>query len=295
MRTRVEGHAANGLRRASLQNQEKTVFAAADQAGRMFLAGNGQVLRGEESQRYRSLFGGNEEHVGRLDVAAAAVVEIEDKVVFEDVVGAVIAELVRGLINGGAGALEFDKGADGGFVEVDEKVLGPFEAARETVRRAELFVAEPAFEAEPLEDFLEGVGIGEDKFDFFADFVTPVRRRAGGADGELVRRAFEGEEGAHGGLFGAGVARGGLRSERFGADAEELAVLGEAAVGGVEDKVEFVSPGREGLGTELFESADEGLRVVDFELDLSFAGHGLIVRKEGASAQWPATGAETEA
>jgi len=233
--------------------------------------------------------------VGRLDVAAAAVVEIEDKVVFEDVVGAVIAELVCGLINGGAGALEFDKGTDGCFVEVDEKVLGPFEAGRETVRRAELFVPEPAFEAESLEDFLEGVGIGEDKFDFFADLVTPVRRRGGGTDGQLVRGAFEGEESADGGLFGAGVSRGGLRGERFGADAEELAVLGEAAVGGVEDKVEFVSPGREGLGTELFESAEEGLGVADFELDLSFAGHALIVRKEGASAQWPAAGAETEA
>jgi hypothetical protein len=217
--------------------------------------------------------------VGRLDVAAAAVLEIEDKVVFEDVVGAVVAEFMCGLINGGARALEFDKGADRGFVEVDEKVLGPFEAGGETKRRTELFVAEPAFEAEPLEDFLEGVGIGEDKFDFFADLMTAVRRRGGGADSELVRGAFESEEGADGGLFRAGVARGGLRSERFGADAEELAVLSEAAVGGVEDEVEFVSPGRDRLGPELFEGAEERLGVVDFELDLSLARHGLIVQR----------------
>jgi len=79
-----------------------------------------------------------------LNIAALTVVEIEDQVVFQDVVGGGEAEFARGLIDGGTGAFEFDESADGGFVEVDEEPLGPFEAGGKAVGSAVLFIAEPA-------------------------------------------------------------------------------------------------------------------------------------------------------
>jgi hypothetical protein len=44
VRARVEGDAVDGLRRPSLQNQEKAVPAAADRAGRMFFGRYGRAL-----------------------------------------------------------------------------------------------------------------------------------------------------------------------------------------------------------------------------------------------------------
>ena len=53
----------------------------------------------------------------------------------------------------------------------------------------------------------------------------------------------------------------GAGAGRFGADAEELAVFGEAAVGGVEDEIEFVDARRDGLSAELGESAEKGFGI----------------------------------
>jgi len=66
-------------------------------------------------------------------------------------------------------------------------------------------------------------------------------------------------------------------------------VLGEAPVGRIEDEVEFVSPVGDGFRPEFLQRPEEGFGVVDFELDLSLARHGVIVREEMESAQWPAT------
>ena len=51
-------------------------------------------------------------------------------------------------------------------------------------------------------------------------------------------------------------------------------MLGEAAVGGVEDEVLFVDAGGEGLGAEFFEGTEEGFGMVEAELDFGFARHG---------------------
>ena len=130
------------------------------------------VLRGAKNAPRKAVptgtdqesFGSGEKHMGGLEAAALAVVEVENEVVFQDVIGRGEAEFAGGLIDGGAGAFEFDEGADGGFVVVDDKIPGPFQAGRETVGGAVLFVAEPAAQAEAFEDFLEGVGVGEDGF-----------------------------------------------------------------------------------------------------------------------------------
>ena len=98
--------------------------------------------------------------MGRLEIAAAAVVEIENEVVFEDIIAAVVAELASRLIYRGTWAFEFHEGANGGFIEIDDQVLGPFEAGREPVRGAEFFVTKPAFKAKSFEDFLKRGRIG---------------------------------------------------------------------------------------------------------------------------------------
>ena len=154
-----------------------------------------------------ALQGIGEKHVGGLEVLALAVIEVEDKIVLEDIVAVREAEFAGGLVDGGAGAFELSEGADGGFVEIDDDVFGPFQAGRKTVRGAEFFVAEPAFEAQTFEDFLERSRIGEDDFDLLADFVAALGG-SDGADGELLGRGFEGEDGAGGGVFGGGFALG---------------------------------------------------------------------------------------
>ena len=146
--------------------------------------------------------------MGGLEVLALAVIEVEDKIVLEDIVAVREAEFAGGLVYGGAGAFELSEGADGGFVEIDDEVFGPFQAGRKTVRGAEFFVAEPAFEAQTFEDFLKRSGVGEDDFDLLADFVAAFGGGSDGADGELLGRGFEGEDGAGGGVFGGGFALG---------------------------------------------------------------------------------------
>jgi hypothetical protein len=131
--------------------------------------------------------------VSGLNILALAVVEIEKEIVFEDVVVWREAEFAGSLIDRGAGTFELDERADGGFVEVDEEIVGPAETGRQTVGSAVFFVTEPPAEAETLEDSLEGGGVGEDHFDFLTDFVAAVGRRSGGADGQFLGRAFEGE------------------------------------------------------------------------------------------------------
>ena len=222
----------------------------------------------------RGLSGRGEEHIGRLEVPVLAVVQVKDKVVFENVIVRGEAEFAGGLIDGVGRAFELDEGADGSFVEIDQEALGPGEVRRETIRGAIFLVAEPALEAEALEDSLEGGGIGEDDFDFFADFVAAVVGSAGGADGEFFGWGFEGEDGAKGGFSPRLLP---CRGRGFGANAEELTVLGEAAVGSVEDDVVFVDAGGDRLGAEFFESAEEGFGVRKTEFDFGFTGHGAIV------------------
>lgn len=217
--------------------------------------------------------------MGGLEVLALAVVEIEEEIVFQDVVAWGETEFAGGLIDGVAGAFEFDESTDGGFVEIDEEAAGPTEAGGETVRGAVLFVAEPATQAEAFKDFLEGGGLREDHFDFLADLVAAIEGRGCGADGELLGRAFEGEEGARRGFSGGGLLP--FWGGRFGADAEELAVLGEPAVGGIEDDVVLVDARRDGFGANLFKEAEKGFGAGDVEFDFSFAGHEEIVVEEG--------------
>lgn len=214
---------------------------------------------------------------------ALAVVEVEHEVVFEDVVVRRKAEGAGRLVDGWAGTFKFDEGADGGFVEIDDQVLGPFEAGGEAIGGAEFFVPEPSFKAEAFEDSLEGSGVGEEDFDLLADFVAMVGVRSGGADGELLGRRFESKERAGGRLFGGELLP--FRRGGFGADAEELTMLGEATVGGVEDEVVLVDTRGGGLGAEFFEGAEEGFGVGEADLDFGFAGHGGIVRESGGS--WP--------
>jgi len=179
---------------------------------------------------------------------ALAVVDVEEEVVFKDVVAGGEVEEMGGLVDGVGWTFEFDEGADGGFVEVDEEILSPFEAGGKTERGAELFVAEPAAETETFEDSLEGGGVGEDGLEFLTDFVTAIGRGSGGADGELFGRGFECEDDVGGRFFGGGL----LPCWSFRADAEKLAVLGEAAVGSVEEQVVLVDSRRDGFGAEFF-------------------------------------------
>jgi hypothetical protein len=221
---------------------------------------------------------------------ALAVVEVEDEVVFGDEVAGVEAEETGGLVDGVVGAFELDESADGSFVVVDEEILGPFVAGGKFVGGSEFFVLEPAAETEPFEDFFEGVGVGEDGFEFFADFVAAIGWWGSGWDyGELFGRRFECEE-----VTGGGVPRGSLlpfcgSGGRFGADAEELAVLGEAAIGSVEEQVEFVYARGDGLGTEFAQRVQKGFGFEDAELDFDLGRHGgkriADSRREGEELQ----------
>jgi hypothetical protein len=236
--------------------------------------------------------------VGGLEALTLAVFEVEDEVVFEDVVARGKAKFTGSLVNGVAGAFQFNESANGGLVEVDEEIFGPLEAGGETEGGAELFVAEPAAQAKALKDFLEGGSLGDDHFNLFADLVAAVGRSGGGTGGELFGRALEGEENAGGGSFGGEVlpfclcGRGACDANReigvpgggFRADAEELAVLGETTVGSVKDEVVLVDARGDRPGAEFFEETEEGLGVVDGKFDFGFARHGLIVREEGGSS-----------
>jgi hypothetical protein len=211
-----------------------------------------------------------EEHVGGGLVAAAAVVEVEDEIVFGDEVAREEAEFGGGAIYGGWWTLQLDEGACGGFGQFDQEAGGPFMARGKFVRGAEFFVAEPAAKAEAFEDFLECGCVGEDEFGFFADFVAVLPRWR--VDGEGFGRGFEGEE-----IAGRRFARGFFFGRgRFGANAEELTVFGETTVGCVEEKIHFVDArgfGVDGDGAEAFQSAQEGFGIGDGQLDFDFLGH----------------------
>src|SRR5215471_18948867 len=104
---------------------------------------------------------------------------------------------------------------------------------------AKFFVAEPAAQAQAFEDFLQRCAIGKLGFDLFADFVAAVSASivVEVADCELFWGRFKSEEGARG-RFGLGsffAGGGGFRS-----NAEQLAVFGESAVGGIEEEIHFV-------------------------------------------------------
>src|SRR6516225_7234509 len=116
--------------------------------------------------------------MGWLEIAAAAVIEIEHEVVLEDIVAAVEAEFAGRLIYRGAGTFELHESSYGGFVEIDHQALGPFEAGGKPVRGAIFLVVKPAFEAKSFEDFLKRGGISEDQLDLLSDLVAAVRRRS---------------------------------------------------------------------------------------------------------------------
>jgi len=240
---------------------------------------DGEVTRKGQTAQGQLALGAREEHVGGLEALALTVVQVEDEVILGDEVARVEAKLAGSLVDGVRRAFEFDEGADGGFVEVNQEIFGPFEACGEFVGSAEFFVAEPAAEAEAFEDFLESGSVSKGGLEFFADLVAAVRRRSGGADGELFGRRFEGEQVALGGGF-AGFSGGELLPfcfcggrGGFGTDAEELTVFGQATVGGVEDEVAFVDAGGDGFGTEFRESAEEGFGVGDVEFDFDLGRH----------------------
>lgn len=202
---------------------------------------------------------------------AFAVVEVEDKIVLGNEVARRKAQGPGGLVDGRARAFQFDKGADRRFIVIEDQAVSPFETGGKAEGGAELFVAEPTLEAKPLEDSLKGRGVGQDEFDFLADLVASVLRWASGADGELFRWGLEGEEGTRGRFLSGRLLPCGGRG--FGADAEELTVLGKAAVRGIEEEVVLVDPGAGRFDTELFEGSEEGRGVVKTDLDFGFARH----------------------
>jgi len=51
-------------------------------------------------------------------------------------------------------------------------------------------------------------------------------------------------------------------------------MLGESALGGVKDDIQFVGAGNGGFRAEFGEGAQKGFRIVDLELDFRFARHG---------------------
>lgn len=125
---------------------------------------------------------------------ALAVIEVENQVVLGDEVARLEAKEASGLVDGLVRTFEFDEGTDGSFVEIDEEILGPFMAGGKLVGSAKFFVAEPAAEAQTFKDFLEGFRVGEDRLEFFPDFVAAVGGQGGRADGESFGRGFEGEQ-----------------------------------------------------------------------------------------------------
>ena len=219
---------------------------------------------------------GGEEHVGGLEALALAIVDIEDEVVLEDIIARGVAKIFGGAVDGVGGTFELDVGTDGSLVEVDDEIPGPFLAGRKLIGSAVFFVSEPTFEAESFEDLLEGGGVGQDHLGFFADFVATAGVVREFTDGELLGRGFEGEDHAGSGFAGGPLLfSGGCRG--FGADAKELTVLGEAAVGCVEDHVVLVDAGGGRLGPELGESAEKRFGIGDVEFDFGFARHVGIV------------------
>ena len=226
-----------------------------------------------------------EEHVARSDTAAAAVVQVEDQVIFKDEVLDGVAEFAGGAVDGVAGTFEFDEGADRSFVELDEETLSPGVAGGKFVGGAEFFVTEPAAESEAFKDFLESRGVRENELDFFADFVVAFSGSGGRTDGQLVRGGFEGEQGARRRFLAGG-------DSDLGTDAEELTMLGEATIGGVEDEIEFMGARNGRLRAKLGETPKESFVVVDFELDFGFARHGRRLqegareRKRCCGGQW---------
>ena len=182
-----------------------------------------------------------------------------------------------GLIDGVAGAFQFDESADGRLVEINQEVFGPLQASGQTVGGAVLFVAEPAAQPETLEDFLEPRSVGKHHFKLLPDLV-PVIREALGADGQLFGRAFERKDGAGGGFFAGDLPA--CWRWCFGAEAQELAMFGETAVGRVEDQVVLMDASGDGLGAEFLEMTKKGPGVENSKFDFGFASHKFIVREE---------------
>jgi hypothetical protein len=152
--------------------------------------------------------------------------------------------------------------------------------SRKFVRGAELFVAEPAAKAQTLEDFLERRGVREDGFEFLADFVATIGKSNGRADSERFGRRFKGKKVADGRAFGGGLLPFCFwRGRRFRADAEELAVLGQAAIRGVKEEIVLVDPGRDRLGADFRQCAKKGFGVGDAEFDFDLGWHEGILRE----------------
>ncbi len=156
---------------------------------------------------------------------------------------------------------------------------GPGFGGWELIGGAEFFVAEPAAHAEAFEDFGEVGRVGDLGFYFFADFVgagdgtwissAVVASGVGRLKVRIWRSAGVGvfavvateELSGSCGLFNFSMP---WRGGGFGAEAEELTVLGESAVGSVEDDVVFVDAagsGADRFGAETFQDALEGFDV----------------------------------
>ena len=144
------------------------------------------------------------------------------------------AELASRAIDRRRRAFEFDKGADGGFVQFDEEAPRPSNRGGEAIGGAVFFVAKPAAEAETFKEFGKSGWIGCFEFQLFADFETAMSvgtgfRATGSGALESDDRARLG--GGHG-IFGG---------RRLDTNAEKLAGFGEIAERRIENDVRLVN------------------------------------------------------
>jgi hypothetical protein len=181
---------------------------------------------------------GIEEHMGGLESAAFAILDVEAGVADVEVVGFEVSELEGDGVDPVGWAFEFHVVADGGFVDHEDAVFagdGPF--------GAELFVLEAGDEAEALEDEAQDFGVTDEGFELFAFFV------AGDGGGTLISK-----DGRAAGL----------------ADADEFAAGAESCIRGVVDDVGFEDSGMEDLETERAEARFERVEIGYRHLDLIF-------------------------
>src|ERR1700730_19355606 len=84
-----------------------------------------------------------EEHVAGGLVATAAVIEVEDQVVFGDEITRGETQFGGGALNGGGKAFPFTESDYGSFVQFNKEASGPFVAGGGVLSAAEFFLGEP--------------------------------------------------------------------------------------------------------------------------------------------------------
>jgi hypothetical protein len=206
------------------------------------------------------------EHISWFVSAGTTVCKIEVAVGLRNVLRGGVLEKSGDAIYGGPTAFEFQKGTNGGLVELNFQVP----EAWKSVGGPEFFILEQWTQAQGGQDSAHLFAVGDCDFDFLSDFVTILLFRpvdCGPSARCALGRAFICQ-------YGLGGRRAVLSADSRGrlldADANELSAAGQILLRSVIERVEFMGARGDQSRVELVQATAQCGDVCHGELDLDF-------------------------